>query len=540
MSLQQFMSNHNITISLTTFLPMTLQSHQDAFIMSLERLKGYSPQQQKDINLVRLHLQATTIADLSDTQDSSLIDQLSFNGTRPVTFQRNPACLRQELPSASQRRLWKRYIRSQFLRYDRYWKASPFPRRRSSAQQPPPSPVATERPTSLPILIKTLPKYQRRLLSHIKQTASDQELWEALRTRKRLTIASDGGLKSLHGSFGWNLSTKKNVSLIEGAGPIDGPYDTANSTRCELGGYTASLLILSLLTQLWGSRVCCKLRWATDSKAAVSRVQAQSDTSCPAATKQPSNADYLSQIAGYQKILRRKIRPQWIKGHQTADNTAISQTSRDIHRNNRADYLATWYRQQSTKPQSVERTDHVPESQISVILNGKRMVGQFDSSIRYHINGYHLREYLQSKKEWSHRVWNTIDVERFGAFYKRLPFPKQVAYTKFAFDQWPVGTKRYKVARIKDDNIRLCPCCKVAVEDSDHALRCDQNPARMEGVIAFRKSMSPADPNPVFRILKEGVVHWLHGTEYSPDMSIFPIKLRDLISQSLREQTAIG
>jgi hypothetical protein len=52
--------------------------------------------------------------------------------------------------------------------------------------------------------------------------------------------------------------------------------------------------------------------------------------------------------------------------------------------------------------------------------------------------------------------------------------------------------------------------------------------------------MSPDDPNPVFHILKEGVVHWLNGTEYSPDMSIFPIKLRDIISQSLREQKAIG
>jgi hypothetical protein len=113
------------------------------------------------------------------------------------------------------------------------------------------------------------------------------------------------------------------------------------------------------------------------------------------------------------------------------------------------------------------------------------MVGQFDSSVRYHINGYHLREYLQSKKKWSNRVWDTIDVEMFGAFYKRLPFPKQVAYTKFAFDQWPVGTNRYKVARVKEDNIRLCPCCKVAVEDSDHALRCDQQCRRTIPILSF-------------------------------------------------------
>jgi hypothetical protein len=96
--------------------------------------------------------------------------------------------------------------------------------------------------------------------------------------KKRETIASDGGLKGRQGTFGWNLSTdKKKQSLFERAGPVDGPYDTANSTRCEVGGYVASLLLLSLLSTIRGTKVRCKLRWLTDRKSAITRVKEITD-----------------------------------------------------------------------------------------------------------------------------------------------------------------------------------------------------------------------------------------------------------------------
>lgn len=69
--MQQFMSNHNISIRLTDNFHITLQNPKDQFIMDLERLKGYTPSQQRDMNLVRIRLQVLTLADLVDSTEST-------------------------------------------------------------------------------------------------------------------------------------------------------------------------------------------------------------------------------------------------------------------------------------------------------------------------------------------------------------------------------------------------------------------------------------------------------------------------------------
>ena len=98
---------------------------------------------------------------------------------------------------------------------------------------------------------QTLSQPQRRLLSHVKQCVPADTVWKACRKKLYLTIASDGGLKDRQGTFGWTLSTPSNEVLYEGAGPIDGPSDVASSTRSEIGGYAAPLLLLTILAQLW-------------------------------------------------------------------------------------------------------------------------------------------------------------------------------------------------------------------------------------------------------------------------------------------------
>lgn len=102
----------------------------------------------------------------------------------------------------------------------------------------------------------------------------------------------------------------------------------------------------------------------------------------------------------------------------------------DIISNNKADELATWYREVSGKRQSIESTDHVPGTQISISINSVRIVGQVDSCLRYHINGYHLRRYTQSKYKWNDQTWNCIDVEALGRYHSRLPPAEQIAHTK--------------------------------------------------------------------------------------------------------------
>ena len=392
LSMRQFMSNHNIRITLTDTFQIALQGKHDQYIMDLQRLQGYTTRQQKDLNLVRMYLQVTTIAELVDTNENGKIATWAFEGTRPTNFTNNKAWPRQEGLTHQQRRLWKRYISAHYLRYDRFWRLPPRPQLRDVKETLTTPNIATGS-KEVKETMKSLPRGRRRLLTHIRQHVSDDALWEECQKKQTLTIATDGGLKGRKGTFGWLVSAPNETMLAEGAGPVDGPFDAANSTRCELGGYAASLIFISLLHNLWGKRHKCDFRWVTDSKAAISKVEHQT-TKTTKKMRQPSNADYLGIIKAETSSLRRRFRPVWVKGHQnTSRNDA---QSKDIKRNNHVDQLATWYRNQQSYRQSVEHTDHTPEAKVTISVNGIRVVGQEEATLRYHINGYHLRQYIQS------------------------------------------------------------------------------------------------------------------------------------------------
>lgn len=534
LSMRHFMSNHNIRITLTDTFTIKLQGQQDRYIMDLQRLKGYSIRQQKDLNLVRLYLQVSTLAELVDPNESNKIATWALEARRPVSFQDNKSWPRQGYVTQQQRRLWKRYVTSQYLRYDRFWNTSPRTTLNELAKAKP-SKVSQDRDNDICTAIKSLPRPRRRLLSHICQKTTSATLWEECQKKQTLTIASDGGLKGRQGTFGWVISTKRNVILAEGAGPVDGPYDTSNSTRCELGGYAASLSFLSLLHSLWGKRHKCNFRWVTDSTAAITNVTKGTER-IRKKRRQPSNADYLGIIQAETTTMRRRIQAVWVKGHQ---NNSGDQ-SNDSKLNNRADHLATWYRTQRTHRQSVERTEHTPESRVSISVNGIRLVGQEEATLRFHINGYHLRQYTQSRQRWSDQTWDSIDFELFGHFYRRLTSPAQVAHTKFIFDQWHTGKKRERVSSTKETNLDKCPCCRVMTETTIHVLQCRHNPDRVQAISEFGKNMSPTAYHPVFALVKGGVMAWLEGTEYAPEVTEFPRKMRERITIALKAQEAIG
>jgi hypothetical protein len=457
LSMRQFMSNHNISITLTDRWERKLEGKHDRYIMSLVFLQRYSIRQQTDINLVRIYLQVHTLNDMIDTAEPDKIASWAMAGVRDIGFENNAGWPRQQEPSLAQKRIWRRYISSNYLRYQRFWKYSPGMRKQDRHS------VAGEDEAhvfdgGIPALIYNLPRTQKRMLMHVHQVASDDQVRNACRCKRPITIASDGGLKGTRGTFGWSIRTSHHTVLLEGAGPVDGPSDVVNSTRCELAGYAASLLILSLIQQLWGTRHRCKFRWVTDSKAAISNVNRALDGE-RLIRRQPNNPDLMAIIKKETQGFRRRVKPIWVKGHQTADDPSISaSTYNDVQGNNRADELATWYREDSGTRQSSNQTDHVPESLISISLNGKRRVSQVEACIRYHIYGYHLRSYLQLTNKWSDNTWDSIDIEALGVFIKRMDYKSQIARTKFVFDQWHTGYRRHQIAKRKDPILLKCPC----------------------------------------------------------------------------------
>ena len=535
LSLRQFLSNHNLTISITDVLTLTQQGRHDEFIMSPDRLTNYTIRQQCDLNLVRIFLQCTTLSDMRDVGDDTRISTYALRGQRPPSFLAKAGWPRQVEPTLSQRRLWNRYISSQFLRYERFWRANPNDRLREIKARMVLEDSSREATKDLGSQILVLPRHQRRMLTHVHQCEDDDEVWTACRVKGTITIASDGGLKETRGTFGWTISTSDITTLYEGAGPVDGPRDVANSTRSEIAGLAAPLLLLTVLARHWGTRYKCKFRWICDSKSALANVNKHTHTHA-GCNRQPANADLLSQIRSFKDELGIRVPQKWIKGHQQDRGTA----SQDVARNNRADELATWFRDQNKGGQSTEITAHVPEENISVRINGIRQVGQIEACIRFHINGYHLRCYLQSRNRWSNRVWNSIDLKVLGQFCRSLTPTTQIAQTKLMYDQRHTGDRRYQTAKIKDHSLRLCPCCLLVDETPDHVLHCKDNPGRQTALQNFRKAMDKLGAPMDTRTLKSQILQWLDEESQEVDRSMVLPLYYDYLDTAVQQQQEIG
>jgi ribonuclease HI len=139
-----------------------------------------------------------------------------------------------------------------------------------------------------------------------------------------------------------NCCTRLGYTLFYGSGPVDGPIDTNHSTRSELGGLTAPLLLVSSLAKFWGIQHRCRYKWITDSKAAISKVTFITN-SRNNLRRYPDDVDYITAIRELHRSLGgRKLRSTWVKGHQ--DGTVeYNKLSAEAKLNVEVDELASKY-----------------------------------------------------------------------------------------------------------------------------------------------------------------------------------------------------
>jgi ribonuclease HI len=311
LSILQFLSCHNMTITISDSFRIPLNGLHDEYIMQPQHLSRYSPSQQRGINLVRLFLQVNTLSEMSDPHRRNAIDLCYLGGKHPVGHTSNPSWPRQQTPTKPQLRLWKGFIKSSYLRYIPYWKTPST----APTLAAPAVPVAapTSFPSNLFSFLASLPKRQRRLMDQLEQWATDDQVWRAFRSRKRISIATDGGLAQKQGTHGWVISLGTRT-LFQCAGPADGPVGTASSTRSELCGYASAVTFLHNLSKILGIRLRSRFTWYCDSKAALARVRRfASRTSFR--RRMPSDVDLLSLIQKYCLSLKCRFRHRWVKGH---------------------------------------------------------------------------------------------------------------------------------------------------------------------------------------------------------------------------------
>ena len=174
---------------------------------------------------------------------------------------------------------------------------------------------------------------------------------------------------------------------------------------------------------------------------------------------QPSNVDIVSLIAVEVHYHKRRFRCTWVKAHQD-DSTPYSQLSPMAKLNVDVDRLATWQRnKKSHRHQSRQKIAHFPMTNVSISINGERLTGDFNATIRHHINGSYLRGYYCKNKGWTNKVYDSIDWHAFARHMSKLPASgtDESNYIKQLHDWLPLGKQRFYRSGSSADALLLCP-----------------------------------------------------------------------------------
>lgn len=232
------------------------------------------------------------------------------------------------------------------------------------------------------------------------------------------------------------------------------------------------------------------------------------------------------------------IQISWIKGHQD-EKCAYDKLSLRARLNVDADHDTG--SGENSNPTKIPNTSK--NKKISISINGIRIQSQFDPCIRFHVNGYHLRQFMQSKNQWPNSVWKEIDFKSFGSHFHSLPQHQQTSHIKHVHDQQPLGRRRNRQAPIPDPILEKCPCCNHPTEDKRHLLTCTHNPDAKTATLTFRKTILPKhDIQPLRYLLTDGIQHWIEHFDqpFQPTIDTFPPHLQESIRNAISSQERIG
>ena len=95
---------------------------------------------------------------------------------------------------------------------------------------------------------------------------------------------------------------------------------------------------------------------------------------------------------------------------------------------------------------------------------------------------------------------------------------------------------------MKDDSLKLCPCCRAEEETQHHFMRCSLNPSFQTSLNTLRSDILVADDvHPVRYLLADGFSHFsCSATQYSPLTSQYPSHFQDMIREAMATQNLIG
>ena len=214
--------------------------------------------------------------------------------------------------------------------------------------------------------------------------------------------------------------------LVIGSGPVDGPADQASSTRSELHGFAAPLEYIHQLARYYSMRLKGEYEWECDSQCALNRIGVL--LKFTQRRRQPYNADIISNLThrlGQNRTMT--IKSTWVKAHQDEKMLPGQILSDAALRNIKVDSIADDYLLDPRQPQTSDNAAHVDAQAISIVcIQGTRVTGRYEDTIRESIDGSYLRPYLSADSTWSLIDWYSherhLKVLNGACLYQRLKF----------------------------------------------------------------------------------------------------------------------
>ena len=352
---------------------------------------------------------------------------------------------------------------------------------------------------------------------------------------------SDGSEKhGTEGAFGWMISNREGKRTASGMGPSRGLR--MDSYRAECSGMLSLLRFLVRIgeytqrVEVWSGKI------GTDSKSMLEKLfgernlreQTELGVEClQELDVLTAEWDLLNEI---QITLRQlqNVKLKHVKGHQ--DATRDYQTLPIMAQLNiNADEKAREYQREYGKAHPFVLMS--PNAGAHVLFPGGTLTAKYIPEMRYQSTGPPLRQYIQTKYNWSEETMNKINWEAHAKALE-AQINRRVHLTKLVHDCLPT----YHRLNRYDTGIRKCPGCQQADETRDHILRCSY-PKYQAWREQFKKAMQDFhDKNRTSPLLitvwNETLEDWFSAT--SEEVEVSPILFPRAVRQVILQQNRIG
>jgi hypothetical protein len=157
------------------------------------------------------------------------------------------------------------------------------------------------------------------------------------------------------------------------------------------------------------------------------------------------------------------------------------------------------------------------------------------------MNGHHLKQYIQERKNRDEATWQTVDMRPFGTHLKGLRSSQQNTHVEVVHDQLPLGIRRYQHYQSRDDTLKFCPCFATADKTNQHFLHCKDNTFMTTRILAFFRSCKGGS-HPLHRLLVHGITHWIDTGKLNFQLPLggYPVHLTDTLALLFAEKEQTG